>query len=422
LKKIAIIGSGISGLSLAYFLKPYFDVHLYEKNSYLGGHTNTITTSKFGEKVSFDTGFMVFNFKTYPLLTRLFKKLDVKIEKTDMSFSLQNQKTGLEYSGSGFDGLFSQRKNILSLKHYQFLLEVNRFNKQSLKVLQNEKYQFLTIKEFSEKFKFSDYFLENYIIPMSSAVWSTPIDRMLDFPIYTLVRFFYNHGFLGLNTQHQWYTVSNGSFEYVKKIKDFLKNNIYLNSQIKKIKRINNDKVRIDFKDRSSKDFNKVILATHAPTSLKLIDHPTDDEKNLLSKYHYQPNLAVVHTDDKVMPKAKKAWASWNFSYENNDGKFHPTTIYHMNRLQNLKTKHNYYVSINPGNQIDSKKIIQKIEYEHPLFDIDSVVNQNYLSKLNHQGPIYFCGAYFRYGFHEDGLKSGYDLANHLLSHEVDLL
>jgi predicted NAD/FAD-binding protein len=417
-EKIAIIGTGIAGMGCGHFLNPVADLTLYEQNDYVGGHTNTVTLFEDGKPIYMDTGFMVFNYKTYPNLCKLFKEIGAPVKKTDMSFSVQHTPTGLEYNGSSVNHLFAQRKNIFSPGYIKMLLQIGRFNKESVKILDDPKYADWSIGKFIKEFGYSDDMLWKYLVPMSSAVWSTPMEQMLDFPAVTLIRFFLNHGFLGLDTQHQWYTPVNGSQSYREILIAPFEDKIAINKKVLKVSR-EGGKVRVHAIDGSSETFDKVIIAAHGDQALAMLAQPTADEQRLLSNFKYQYNRAVLHTDESIMPKAKLAWASWNYRIENVKGKQEPSTIYWMNRLQGVSDKTNYFVSINPHEGIDPKKIIREIDYEHPLFDVPAIQAQDELHKLNQSGPIYFCGSYFKYGFHEDAFASAVKLCEALLGKEI---
>jgi len=410
MEKLAIIGTGIAGMGCGHFLHKKYDLTLFEQDNYVGGHTNTLTIDEDGSPVYLDTGFMVFNFQTYPNLCNLFEEIKAPIKKTDMSFSVQYVPTGLEYCGSGLNGLFAQRKNIFNLKYIRMLMQITRFNSESVKVLDDPKFENYSLKEYIKESGYGDDMLWKYLIPMSSAVWSTPMEEMLDFPIVTLVRFFKNHGFLGLNTQHQWYTLQNGSQSYRKLLIAPFKDKIQLSNGAVSVRRENN-KAIVTTANGSTQEFDKVIFACHADQALKLLQSPSSDEQRLLSPFRYQYNSATVHTDESVMPKSKLTWSSWNYRIEERNGQLVPTTIYWMNCLQGVSEKKNYFVSINavPGT-VDEKKIIRVIDYEHPLFDVPAMQAQNELHKLNETGPLYFCGSYFKYGFHEDAYKSAVEL------------
>jgi predicted NAD/FAD-binding protein len=416
--KTAIIGTGIAGMGCGHFLHKHADLTIYEQNDYVGGHTNTVTVDEDGKPVYIDTGFMVFNYNTYPNLCRLFDEIKAPVKKTDMSFSVQHLPSGLEYSGSSINHLFAQRKNIFNLKYIRMLNQIGRFNKKSVKILDEPKYANYSIGEYVKEFGFSEDMLWKYLVPMSSAVWSTPMEQMLDFPAVTLIRFFLNHGFLGLDTQHQWYTLENGSQSYRELLIKPFKNRITINRKAIKVVR-ENGKVSVHASDGTQETFDRVIIAAHGDQALKMLETPTADEQRLLSNFKYQYNKAVLHTDKSIMPKTKLAWSSWNYSIKMQDGKLTPTTIYWMNSLQQVSDKKDYFVSINPHEGLDPKKIIKELDYEHPLFDVPAINAQAELYKLNETGPVYFCGSYFKYGFHEDAFASALQLCSQLLGKPV---
>lgn len=416
-EKIAIIGTGIAGMSAAYFLKDEFDLTIFEKNNYIGGHTNTVFVKKNDKEIPIDTGFMVFNHETYPYLTKLFKELDVEIKNTDMSFAVRHDQSSWEYNGSSLSGLFSQRKNILNPRFIRFLMKVNTFNKLAPKLLLEGKLDQLTINEFVQEYNLSGDFYEKFLVPMSSAVWSTPFEKMSHFPAKTLVQFFYNHGFMGLDTQFQWKTVVSGSESYKKKIIKSFKDKIKINNAA--LSASLNDKNEIELIDQNHQKytFNKVIFACHADEALSILTHPSSLQKELLSKFKYQENIATLHTDDSAMPKTIRAWSSWNYIIPKNS---EPFTVYYMNMLQGVSKKENYFININGESFINPSKVLKRIVYTHPLFDFAAINAQKELHKLNdHQNPFYFCGSYFKYGFHEDALKSSVQLCESLLGRNV---
>lgn len=414
MQKLAIIGTGIAGMGCAHLLQKKYDITLFEQNDYIGGHTNTIAVKENDSPVYMDTGFMVFNFQTYPNLCNLFKEINAPIKKTDMSFSVQHTLSGLEYAGSGINGLFAQRKNIFNIKYIKMLMQISRFNKESVKIMDDPAYSDFTIGEYIKKFNFGEDMLWKFLVPMSSAVWSTPMDKMLDFPAQTLIRFFYNHGFLGLDTQHQWYTVHNGSQSYRDLLIKPFQEKININSKVEKVN-LRNNIATLFLKDGSAHEFDKIIFASHADQTLKMLKQPTPDQQRLLSVFKYQYNKATVHTDDEIMPANKRTWSSWNYRIEEKNGTQIPSTIYWMNKLQGIVSNKNYFVSINaiPGS-IDRNKILKEIDYEHPLFDLAAIKAQKELHKLNESGPLYFCGSYFNYGFHEDAYASAVNLCKNL--------
>jgi len=294
------------------------------------------------------------------------------------------------------------------------LMEISRFNELSVKVLDDPHFENYSVAQYIKEFHFSKEMLQKYLIPMSSAVWSTPMDKMLDFPIVTLIRFFKNHGFLGLNTQLQWYTLEKGSQSYREILIKPFKDRINISQKVVSVAK-QNSKTTVTLQDGSVSVFDKVIMTSHADQSLKMLAEPTADEKRLLSPFKYQKNTATVHSDESVMPQAKNTWSSWNYRIDNINGELLPTTIYWMNRLQEVSKIKNYFVSINafPGS-IRKEHLIQEIVYEHPLFDVAAINAQKELKKLNENGPLYFCGSYFNYGFHEDAYTSALHLCENL--------
>lgn len=410
MEKLAIVGTGIAGMGCGHFLHSKYEVTFYEELSYVGGHTNTITIEEEGKPVYIDTGFMVFNYQTYPNLCRLFEELNVPVKKTEMSFSVQFLPDKLEYSGSGLNHLFAQRRNLFKPSFLKMLMQINRFNKISTQILDQKKFEEYSIGQYIREFGFGEDMLWKYLIPMSSAVWSTPMHQILDFPAVSLIRFFKNHGFLGLDTQHQWYTIHEGSQAYRKLLIEPFKDRIQTNKKVAIIERLENGKVKLMATDGTKAEYDKVILACHADQAYKMVRAKTADEERLLSKFKYQSNKAVLHTDRSLMPKKKLAWSSWNYRVEKKNGELVPSTIYWMNRLQQVSEKQDYFVSINPSDTLDTSKIIREINYEHPLFDVPAMKAQKELHLLNLKGPVYYCGSYFKYGFHEDAYASAVEL------------
>lgn len=419
--RLAIIGSGISGLGCAHFLHSRYDLTIYEAADYVGGHTNTVTVTEDGQELPIDTGFMVFNHQTYPLLCRLFKELGVETKRTDMSFSLRHLPTGYEYNGKNLDTIFGQRRNLLSPRFWKFLLKIKRFNEETVAAMNDPRFEHMTLREYVAARGYGQDFLDFYVIPMGSAVWSTPPDLMLDFPARTLMHFWFNHGFLGMETRHPWWTVVDGSRQYVRKLIPPFQDRIRLKTPVERIER-QNGKVILYTKDQAPETYDKVILATHAPTSLKMLADPTSLELELLPRFKYQANLATLHTDDRFMPRTKKCWAAWNYHIEfDKSGIIQPSTHYWMNLLQGVSKKTNYFVSINRAEAIDPAKVLRRISYEHPLFDVEATAAQKRLPELNRISPdqtTYYAGAWFRYGFHEDGFMSAVNLCRDLLGED----
>lgn len=417
MESIAIIGTGIAGMGAAHFLHKKYNITIFEQNNYVGGHTNTATVYEDGKKIPVDTGFIVFNTFTYPNLVRLFGEIGAEYINTDMSFSVQHVPTGLEYNGSNLDGLFAQRKNIFNPRYIRMLLQINRFNEQCIRILDNPEFEKYSLAEFIKEFKYSDDFIYKYLAPMTSALWSTPTDITLKFPVVALVRFFKNHGFLGLHTQFQWLTTKGGSWQYRDKLIAPFKDKIHLEDPVIKVYR-ENRKVRVVSKS-GEQIFDKVVFASHADQTLSMLGDANETEKKLLGKFSYQKNIATLHSDISIMPKTKKAWSAWNYRIEEKDGKLQPSTIYWMNLLQNLNAQKDYFISINDPGNIDPSKIVRTIEYHHPVFTTDGFAAQKKLHNLNANGVSFFCGSYFKYGFHEDAFTSAVEMCRILTGEKI---
>ena len=416
MKRIAIIGTGITGLGCAHFLHRRADLTLYEKNDYAGGHSNTISVAEENCSVPIDTGFMVFNHVTYPNLTRLFNELGVATKPASMSFSVQHLPTDLEFCGTSLNHIFAQRINLFRPRFWKMVRQINRFNLQAVEALSSPSFQNYTLGEYVRARKYGDDFLNFYLVPMSSAVWSTPPELMLEFPAVALLRFFHNHGFLGLHTQHPWFTVVNGAKSYVEKITAPFRDKIKLSGGATSVRR-EGAYVKVTDVSGQTETFNQVIFASHADETLKLLADADEQERSLLGEFKYQPNTALLHTDASIMPKTKMCWASWNYRIDRSaDGKVSPSTIYWMNSLQGVSERQNYFVSINGESSVNPKTVLKRIDYEHPLFSLGAIRAQKLLPKLNERmnNNVFFCGSYFRHGFHEDAFTSALDLCRTL--------
>jgi len=418
---LAIIGTGIAGLGCAHFLQRHFDVTLFEQHDYVGGHTHTVTETEpiTARPVTMDTGFMVFNKVTYPHLTRLFAELGVPIKPTAMSFSVRHADRGLEFAGSSLNHLFAQRKNLLSLRFYRLLGAINRFNREAVEALRSPAIMQETLGDYVRRRGYGADFFDLYLVPMSSAVWSTPPEQMLIFPAAALLRFFHNHGFLGLSTQHPWWTVEGGAKTYVAKITTPWRERIRLNTAVTSVARTTRG-VTLTTSAGRTEAFDKVILACHGDQAHRLLAAPTHDEDRLLREFHYQPNIATVHTDTSVMPRTRLAWSSWNYEIARDArGGISTATHYWMNSLQGVSDRENYFVTINRPEAIAPARVLRRIAYEHPLFSLGAVRAQAGIPSLNAQArgttETYFAGAWQRYGFHEDGLLSAVHLCELLL-------
>ncbi len=409
--KIAVVGSGISGLSAAYYLSKKHHVDLFEREDHFGGHSHTIDLI-FGEKkVSVDIGFIVFNFKTYPNLINFFEENNIQIEKSDMSFSVSVENTNFEYCGKGLNGIFSNRLNLFNLKFLKMFFDIINFYNQCDKLNQfDEK---ITLEEYLNKNKLSKEFINYHLIPMVSAIWSMSSGEASKMPLKFFVKFFQNHGLFKLKNRPQWFTISNRSRTYVNNILSKLSGEHYKNYPVRKI--ISKSSGIDLYYGGESEFFNydKVVLATHADEALSIIENPSKEEKKILSNFRYKENLAYIHTDEKIMPKNKKAWCSWNSSINKYDIEKNSIT-YWLNLLQNLKCEDNIFLTLNPNFEIDQSKILKKVRFTHPYFDQSALDYQIELKNLQNKKNILFCGSYFGYGFHEDGIKSSINMLKHL--------
>ena len=407
--KIAVIGSGISGLSSAYYLSKKHKVDLFEKQDRFGGHSYTLDVKlNEKEKVAVDAGFMVFNKITYPNLINFFKENDIEIEKSDMSFSVSVKGTNIEYCGKGLNGIFSNRGNLLNLKFVKMFFEIINFYKRCEKLNSNN-IEKITLGEYLTKIGKSKYFIDYHIIPMVSAIWSMPPFEASQMPLTFFLSFFKNHGLFKLKDRPQWYTVSNRSKTYVDKILSKVSGEYFKNYEINKIIRDNNG-VKVYYgSENEFFNYDKVVLASHADESLKIISDITNKEREILSNFKYKPNKAVIHSDENLMPLNKNAWCSWNSSL-NPDNKEQSSVTYWLNQLQNLKTDKNIFLTINPFVEIDSDKIYHKIDFTHPYYDEKALQNQSNLKTIQNKNNTLFAGSYFGYGFHEDGIKSSIEM------------
>ena len=400
--KVAVIGSGISGNTLAYLLNKNHDVTLYEKDKRIGGHSHTHEIVINNKKVNVDTGFIVFNKKTYPLFTSLLNNLGVKYENSNMSFSVFSKENNFEYNGTSLNSLFSQRRNLLSPKFLKMIFEILRFNKESIKL----KSKTILLKQYLKNNNYSAYFCKNYILPMGAAIWSSDIKTILNFPAHFFIDFFKNHGMLSVTNRPQWLTIKGGSQEYVKKLTSGFKNKIRLNSKIKNIVRY---KSYVVIEDNKSKEkFDYVFFACHSDEALEILKKPTADEIKILSSLPYQKNDIILHTDSSIMPQKKLSWAAWNYNIDSPDDS--PITLtYNMNILQNIKTKDTLLVTLNPKLPISKGKVIKQLQYTHPKFSKESVIAQLKNKIISGKNRTFYSGAYWGKGFHEDGVKSAYE-------------
>lgn len=411
MKKIAVIGSGIAGMSSAWLLSQKHDVTLYEKDDRIGGHTNTVSV---GDK-NIDTGFIVYNEKNYPNLIALFDHLEVKTEKTPMSFGVSLDNGRLEYCGSSLSGIFAQRSNLFSPGFIKMLLDIKRFYKEAPRDSKTTDLSSMTLGDYLNNNGYGSRFIDDHIIPMGAAIWSTPANEMLNYPILSFIRFCENHGLLQVNDRPQWRTVTNGSRQYVEKITSNYKNNIRLNAAIRSATPVQ-DGVILERFDGQIRKYDAVVFATHANQALNIIGGSSTTHNRLLGAFKYEKNLAILHTDESFMPKRKSAWSSWNYLSDSSSAEDlnQLCVTYWMNNLQNLKGDKNYFVTLNPNRELEEGTIIRSFPYEHPVFDTEAISAQRMLWNLQGMNNFWFCGSYFGYGFHEDALQSGLAVAEEL--------
>ncbi len=409
--KIAVVGSGISGLSAAYYLSKKHQVDLFEKEDHFGGHSHTINLTFGRKKVAVDIGFIVFNFKTYPNLIKFFNENKIEIEKSDMSFSVSVNNTRFEYCGRGLNGIFSNRSNLINFKFLRMFSDIIKFYKKcdDLEDFNEE----ITLGDYLKKEKLSKEFINYHLIPMVSAIWSMPPHEANQMPLKFFLKFFQNHGLFKLKNRPQWYTVKDRSKTYVENILSKISGEHFKNYPVRKIKSKDNGIDLYYGGDSEFFNYDKVVLATHADEALSLIENPSEDEKKILTNFSYKENIAYIHTDETIMPKNKKAWSSWNSSINKDEIEKNSIT-YWLNLLQNLSCEEDIFLTLNPHLELDQKKILKKVRFTHPYFDQLALNQQGELIKLQNKRNILFCGSYFGYGFHEDGIKSSIEMLKNL--------
>jgi len=424
--KIAIVGSGIAGLTCAHLLDPHHDVTVFESSDRLGGHTNTVDVTlpdESGNPVSFaiDTGFIVFNERNYPNFIKLLERLDVPSQHSVMSFSVRSDATGLEYRGTNLNTLYAQRRNIPSLSFARMLIDIVRFNRAGRRVLdagaEATAADDRTLRQFIERGRYSNRFREQFLIPLGASIWSADPATFLDFPAATYFRFMDNHGLLELQGIPTWRTVTGGSRQYVRALTDRLDGAIRLATPVRSIRRTSDESrplgtaVSIDLADDSTEVFDAVILACHSDQGLKLLGDPTPDETDVLANIRYQPNIATLHTDSTMLPRSARARASWNYHLDAGSATA-ATLTYWMNNLQSIESPHQFLVTLNRPDEIDPDKVLAQFHYDHPVFDGPAITAQKRRSKIQGGRATFFAGAYWGYGFHEDGVNSALDVCD----------
>jgi len=417
-RRVAVVGAGIAGLGAAWHLSEAAEVTLFEAGSHFGGHANTVDVTLDGVTHGVDTGFLVFNHATYPRLLRLFEQLEVPTAASDMSFSVQVPSTGLEWSGSSLDTVFAQRRNLFSGRFLGMLRDLTRFNRLTTSIAERQAEHELAqpLGEFLRAQGFGEAFRDWYLLPMLGCIWSCPTDQMLAFPVATMIRFCHNHGLIRVANRPQWYTVRGGSREYVRRLLPRIAHT-RLNTPVLAVERVpqTTGHAGVWVTTAAGRErFDEVVLATHTDRSLALLGaQATAEERAVLGAIRYQPNRAVLHTDRGALPQREKAWAAWN--YERAPGLAQEQSAvclhYLINRLQPLPWQRPVVVSMNPVRPIDPACVLAEFEYDHPVFDLTAIAAQARVPALQGQAHVWFAGAWCGYGFHEDGLRAGMDVA-----------
>ena len=411
--KVAVIGTGISGLTSAYLLHKSCDIHLFEAADRIGGHTATVDVNYDGRDYAIDTGFIVYNDWTYPNFIKLLDRLGVKNQPTEMSFSVSCRNTGLEYGGNNLNSLFAQRRNIVNIPYMRMLLNIMRFNKEAIRDLESGQLnESMTLGEYLKANGYSELFASHYLVPMGSAIWSATLESMLQFPLLFFVRFFKNHGLLSVNNRPQWRVLKGGSRAYLKPLSAPFVDRIQLNSKIKGVQR-QDQNVVITFVDGRAQEFDQVIFACHSDQALALLADPSEQEQDILGAIPYRNNEVILHADSAILPQAKTAWSSWNYHLGKDSDK-PPALSYNMNILQGIESDTTFVVTLNARELIDQKKIIAEFNYAHPVFSLKAIAAQARWQEINGVNKTWFCGAYWQNGFHEDGCSSGIRVAKAL--------
>jgi uncharacterized protein len=400
--RIAIIGSGISGMVAAYHLSQNHAVTMYEAGGHVGGHTHTVDVESGGRHYAIDTGFIVFNDWTYPNFISLLDELAVPWQASDMSFSVRCENSGLEYNGTSINSLFAQRRNLLRPSFLGMVADILRFNREAPALLTSG-YE-LSLGDHLEAQRYSRYFIENYIIPMGAAIWSSSPAEMLAFPARFFVEFFAKHGFLSVNDRPTWRVIRGGSREYVKRLTAPYAGQIRLSTPVESILRQPN-RVVLRLRSGAVETFDAVFIACHSDQALKLLHDSSPEERRILGAIPYQENEALLHTDTRLMPRRPKAWAAWNY-HRPREPSDRVTVTYHMNTLQTLTAPVQFLLSLNRGEAVDPAQVLGRYVYHHPVFTTAAVAAQKRHHEINGVRRTYYCGAYWGYGFHEDGVKS----------------
>jgi predicted NAD/FAD-binding protein len=408
--KIAVIGSGISGLTSAYLLSESHDVTVFEANDYIGGHTNTIDIPLNGKVYPVDTGFIVFNLKTYPNFVKLLGRLGVTWQDSNMSFSVQCARTGIEFSPTSLNALFCQRKNLFNPSFYRMLRDVFRFRREARELLKGDDDR-ITLDQYLTQNRYSKAFIDHFIIPMGDSIWSADPLHFREFPARLFVEFFENHGILNIKNQPGWLVIKGGSNSYIEPMTRRFRDKIRLQCPVESVTRRDHG-VTVKVRGQAPEAFDKVIIAAHSHQALAMLADPSDQEQEVLGNIRFQDNDAILHTDTALLPRRKVAWASWNYHVPKEDlGRVALT--YNMNILQSLGAPREFCVTLNLSSAVDRAQVIREIPYDHPVYDPLSLAARKRRQAINGHNHTYFCGAYWYYGFHEDGVRSALDVCGH---------
>ncbi len=411
-ERVAVIGSGAAGLTAAYLLQDRFRVVLYEKDARLGGHTYTVDVDRAdGSPLPIDMGFIVMNHRHYPLLTRLFKRLGVELEDSDMSFSYVDRNTNLQYRGSGLNGLFAQRRNLFRPSFYLMIRQILRFFKTARADLEAGRCSGKTLAAYLNESHYSRTFIQHHILPMGAAIWSTPADRMMEFPAETFIRFFSNHALLDLKDRPLWRTVTGGSQTYVRTIKETFKGLIRSGTPVVQVEQ-HSDGVEVRDGTGAAEQFDYAILACHGDQSGAVFSNPDPMVGDALTKWNYHPNHTVLHTDAAQMPPLRSVWSSWNYIRESGAHRDHMVLTYYMNRLQNLPGEQDYFVSLNAP-EMKPESVKHEVAFEHPVYSQSAMDARGALTEWRPGQRVFFAGSYLGYGFHEDAVRSAVRIAEH---------
>ena len=407
-QRIAIIGSGISGLTTAYLLHKSHEITLFEAHDYIGGHTHTVKVAQGEQSYDIDTGFIVCNDRNYPNFLKLMDKLNIAMQPTEMSFSVRNDPLGLEYNGHNLNTLFSQRRNLLRPKFYRLIRDILYFNKAAKKAIEEGVAENITLDTFVNQQSLSDIFKNNYLLPMAAAIWSCSMEQAGEFPLHFFLKFFLNHGLLDIKNRPQWYAVKGGSKAYIDPMASGFKDQIRLSTPVNSVVR---DDSWIEVNHATGKEtFDQLVFACHSDQALDLLKNASIEEKAILGELLYQQNDVILHSDASLMPKKSLSWASWNFlagEQEHND----PTLVtYCMNILQGIASDQPFLVSLNARHKIAPEKIIGEYDYTHPVYSVAGMKAQSRRNEISGVGRIHYCGAYWYNGFHEDGVRSALDI------------